>query len=285
MKSKGTSNGFRLSGRTRIRDCCPYRIRMKTRFTPIVWAVWLVLLSGTSVWSQSSSLYFNRNSFVSAGQAVPGIHQSLLPFFGPFTDDDSGWGQTLTVSNVTFTGRYLTLSSINSGPVLWNYDAGGPLRIHFANGARLFGADFSSSASDVTPSFTATLSLDNGETFQFPAPTSPGSTFFGFISATPIRDLIFNDGGLVGATHLHEERIGNIFMVMEIPEPSTVALFGLGGFLFAAHMLRRRTRSFPAFHWEVFRFALAHGAIANHLHGHARTRGRQSECAAARAGI
>ncbi len=186
-------------------------------------AVWLIA-SSLSAWSQSS-LYFNRNSFVRASQAVPGNRQSITDF-GPFP-----YGPTVTVSDVTFSGSSLGPHSINSGPALFNFDSVVPLGIHFANGARAFGADFSSQFPSVS-SFTATLSLDNGETFQFTALTDPNYAFFGFISSTPIRNLIFSDGGILsGPVNLHEELIGNIYMVTVIPEPSSEALLALGAAL------------------------------------------------------
>ena len=96
--------------------------------------------------------------------------------------------------------------------------------------ALAFGADFSSSLSPQFSSFTATLLLDNGETFNFTAPSDPGSQFFGFISPSPIMDLPFSDGGIFmsGWYPLHEELIGNIYMVAQVPEPSSPMLLLLG---------------------------------------------------------
>ena len=130
---------------------------------------------------------------------------------------------------MTFQGRYL-----GTGPptgFLYNFDSDVPLSIHFAYGARAFGGDFSSYLSSLYLSFTATLSLGNGETFQFTAPTDPNYAFFGFISPTPIRDLTFSDGGLFGTVGLHEELLGNVYTVTVIPEPAAIVLAGFGAAL------------------------------------------------------
>ena len=194
-----------------------------------MFAAWLIILSGQSVWSQSS-LYFDRGSFMNACQTVPGNQQIIdfanYPFFGGIP--------TLTISDVTFTGRSLASKGITSGIALYNFDGSFPLSIHFANGARAFGGDFSSYLSPLYSSFTATLSLDNGETFNFTAPTNPNSTFFGFISPTPIMDLTFSDGGLFHpepSVSLHEEMIGNLYMVLEVPAPAAITLAAFGAAL------------------------------------------------------
>jgi hypothetical protein len=195
--------------------------------------VWLACFATTPAWSQSS-IYFDRGAFITASQIVPGDHQGIDFRYIPGFEI----GPVLTVSNVTFTGRYLIRdgSQIPSQYFLFNFDSDVPLSIHFANGARAFGADFSSFTN-----FTATLSLDNGEVLSFPAAGAPDSTFFGFISPTPIIDLTFSDGGLFGFGNMHEELIGNIITVT-VPEASTLVLFGLGGFFFYAHLLHRRVR-------------------------------------------
>ena len=158
----------------------------------------------------------------------------------------SGAHDALTVSNVTFTGRSLLIGDvINSGITLRNFDSGIPLGIHFANGARAFGADFTS---DLPPQFTtfiATLSLDNGETFQFTAPVQPNSTFFGFISPTPIMDMIFSDGGLFPSPFIgHQEMIANLYIVA-VPEPSAVALAGFGAALLLGWRLHNKIITAP----------------------------------------
>jgi hypothetical protein len=150
----------------------------------------------------------------------------------------------VTISNVTFTGRSLGTKAITSGISLLNFDSGIPLGIHFANGARAFGADFSSDLPPQFTTFTATLSLDNGETFQFTAPVEPNSTFFGFISPTPIMDIIFSDGGIFHpepSITFHEEMIANIYMVA-VPEPAGIVLAGLGAALFLGWQFVRARR-------------------------------------------
>ena len=159
----------------------------------------------------------------------------------------------MTISNVTFTGRSLGAKGIDSGIALYNFDSHIPLSIHFANGARAFGADFSSQYNAV-PSFTATLSLDNGETFQFTAPTDPNSTFFGFVSPTPIMDITFSDGGLFPSPGIgHQELIGNLYMVMQVPEPAAIAWAGLGAALLLGwrlHKKRKRETQNPIPGWR-----------------------------------
>ena len=49
-------------------------------------------------------------------------------------------------------------------------------------------------------------------------------------------DVTFSDGGLFGTVGLHEELLGNVYMVTVIPEPAAIALAGLG----AALLLGRR---------------------------------------------
>jgi hypothetical protein len=192
---------------------------MKTQFTHFVLTIGLTVTSGHLALSQSS-VYFNRNTFSNACQVVPGNKQSISFENLQFSQE----GPVVTISDVTFTGRYLIRSALTSGAALYNFDGTKPLSIHFANGALAFGTDFSSKYSLIA-SFTATLSLDNGETFQFTAPTGPNYAFFGFISSNPIRDLTFSDGGILpGRVNLHEELIGNISMVTVIPEPATIAL-------------------------------------------------------------
>jgi len=109
---------------------------MKSRCTYFVGAVWFIIISGHSVWSQTF-IYYNRFSFLGVAQALPGNQQSIPGFLPPF-------GPTVTVGDVTFSGSSLGTYGINSGQALFNFDSQVPLSIHFANGARAFGADFSS---------------------------------------------------------------------------------------------------------------------------------------------
>jgi hypothetical protein len=213
---------------------------MKTRLLYFIGGLCCATLCEHTMWAQST-IYSDFGQFYLASQAVPGNWQSISLSPPGIPSDEIG--PVLTIGNVTFSGRYL-LREIDSsfstvGPVLYNFDSDIPLHVHFATGSRAFGADFSSYLSPSYSSFTATLSLDDGETFSFTAPTNPNSTFFGFISPTPIMDLTFSDGGLFGFGNLHEEFIGNI-IVVTVPEPFPSALFGMGGLLIAARMLQRR---------------------------------------------
>ena len=204
---------------------------MKTPFIHFIWPVCLILLPNPRVWSQST-LYYNQSTFQLAAQNVPGNHQSISAF-PPVSGQD-----VLTISDLTFRGNLVGIPNY----ALWNFDAGIPLSVHFANGARAFGAYFSTSLPPTyPPTFTATLSLDDGETFPFTAAREPGFTLFGFVSPTPIMDVTFSDGGLFGVDHMHEELIWNI-IVVTVPEPFPLAFLGLGGFVFAASRLHRRFR-------------------------------------------
>lgn len=207
-----------------------WKMNMKTQCIQFVSAVWLTVGCARMAWSQSSVTFY-RDGFIAAAQALPGNFQTIS-YFPPVN------GPEVTIGDLTFRGRYL-VGSPNG--VLWNFDDSGPgLEIHFATGARAFGADFSSAFTGIS-SFTATVSLDTGETFQFTAPTHPNFRFFGFISPTPVRDMVFSDGGLLGVGHLHEELLGNIVAVT-VPEASTLALLALSGFLVTAPLIHRRFR-------------------------------------------
>jgi hypothetical protein len=213
---------------------------VKGRFSSVGLVSWLILTFGQVAWPQST-VYFDRNAFISAAQGVPGIQQSIS-----FEELPSDFvGPVLTISDVTFTGRDLfrNTASIPGVAVLYNLDSGFPMGIQFANGARVFGADFSSLLSPLFSSFTATISLDTGEVLTFTAPTNPNSAFFGFVSPIPIKNLTYSDGGLFHpepSVSLHEELIGNIYMVSEIPEPHTFGTLVLGAAVFGWRWRRIR---------------------------------------------
>lgn len=171
---------------------------------------------------------------MSAAQLLPGNHQAITDFGAAPS------GTMVSVSDVTFTGRDLTLHGINAGTALYNFDSSFPMGILFAHGARAFGADYSSQLSPYYSSFTAMLSLDTGEVLTFTASTDPNSTFFGFISPTPIQNLTFSDGGLFPSPNIgHQELIGNVYVVT-IPEPATLGLFSLGALVLGWRFLWRR---------------------------------------------
>jgi len=198
----------------------------------LVCGVSLAVACANLVWSQSS-IYFDRNTFMNAVQGIPGDHVTITDF-GPFP-----YGPSVTVSGVTFTGRDLFPTVINSGLVLYNFDSGFPLGAQFANGAQAFGGDFSSYLSPYYSSFTAILSLDSGEVLNFTAPTNPNSTFFGFISPTPIKNLTFSDGGIFPNPNIgHQELIGNLYVVT-VPEPQTLGLFALGALLLGSRWCKK----------------------------------------------
>jgi hypothetical protein len=165
---------------------------------------------------------------------LPGTQQSFS--FEDYTYGKNSlreWGPSLTISNVTFSGRFLVTAHYQElGPdaVLHSSEGGTPLALNFDYPVTAFGADYSSLIGHLFSSFTATLTLDSGEKFTFEASTNPDSTFFGFIAGEPIRSLTFSDGGIepIGGYFFHEELIKNITMVIQVPEPGTAVLVGLG---------------------------------------------------------
>ncbi len=214
---------------------------MKTTVRLFVHGAAILLASGHLAWSQTT-IFSDRGRFWGEAHSLPGIQQ-FISFADLYYTDE---GPVVTISNVTFTGRYLTVGQVNSPdgyrkPALFNFEGTSPLRIHFANGARAFGADFSSDVSLYFSNFTATVSLSSGENFSFSAPSRPNSTFFGFVSPTPITDVTFSDGGIVPIgvppVYLHGEMIGDVWVVLEIPEPCGGGLLVLGA---AAWLWRKR---------------------------------------------
>jgi hypothetical protein len=207
----------------------------------------LLVLSGWPAWAGTVT-YFDRAAFMDASKTVPGLEQSIsFARFIPY-GDMLEFGRSVSISNVTSTGSYLVAIRrypyAETSPVgLLNYDAAVPISLHFETGTRAFGADFSSQVFPQFTSFTATVSLDNGESFSFTAPADPEFRFFGFITDHPILNLTFSDGGIirVGPFALfHEELIKDIFMVAEIPEPGSLALIGLGASSIALRQFWRR---------------------------------------------
>ncbi len=152
------------------------------------------------------------------------------------------------LSSATFTSGGGILYAVNDtgnsliGPVIGDLDSDFPLTLSFASPVYAFGADFSSWLTPYYTSFTATLTLDTGESFQFTAQDQPNYTFFGFTSPTPVRQVTFDDGGIapigLGA-YAHEQQIGNIFMVTQVPEPSALTLFSFGGLALLWRLSRR----------------------------------------------
>jgi len=207
---------------------------MNSRFLSFVTALSLIFIPARSAWPQGT-IYFERTAFSNACRSVSGNKQSIsfeyLPGYGEF-------GPILTAFDMIFRGGYLVRQSPTS---LYNFDSDFPLTIHFNSGALAFGADFSSKLSPQFTSFTATVSLDWGATFNFTAPSYPDSQFFGFISPTPIVDLTFSDGAIFmsGGYPMHQEVIGNIYEVLLIPEPSELGLLALGGLLLGGRFRRR----------------------------------------------
>ncbi len=155
------------------------------------------------------------------------------------------------VGGLTFGGEVLLIrperfplaSSTNN--VLNNYDSFTPLTVGLNGLSRAFGAEFGSLLSPTYSSFTATVSLDNGEVFTFTAPANPNRAFFGFVTTQSFSKLTFSDGALVGVpVPLHEEILDNITAIVVVPEPSVTVLCLLaGGLICLCRVLRRRRTS------------------------------------------
>ncbi len=164
--------------------------------------------------------------FETLAVVVPGIDLRIpFPTYVSSATFEAGGGRSLVASSFT--------SESLAGPVLRNFDNTlAPLSVRFTDPVYALGANFSSDLSPYLSNFTATLTLDTGEQFTFNAQAAPYSTFFGFISPTPVRELTFSDGGIgpIGnGFYAHEEQIGDIFTITQVPEPGGLALFGLGG--------------------------------------------------------
>ena len=201
------------------------------------WLPFLILFSSSQLWAQTLT-YSDKYSFINACRGLAGQQQSIsFNGYSPYW-----WGMSLTVSNVTFSGHLLLRPqgdpALANAASLNNYDSDSPVRIHFDTGAMAFGADFSSLLSPYNHSnFTATLSLQGGNTFRFSAAPGPGSTFFGFVTSSPFWDLTFSDGGAFGIRQgtdglpngtYHEELIGDSYMVVGVPEPRVLPLCLVG---------------------------------------------------------
>ena len=106
-----------------------------------------------------------------------------------------------------------------------------PLMVDMNGPTLAFGADFSSLLTPFYTSFLATVTLNDGRVFTFTAPADPNLRFFGFVTTQPFSNLTFSDGGLIGQG-LHEEILDNV-TVVQVPEPGVLALFTLGGLVFA----------------------------------------------------
>jgi hypothetical protein len=164
---------------------------------------------------------------MAACQKLPGVKQgiSFEPYlYGSPYGQEGYYMYSLTVSNVTFEGDIFvaqTSFTIAGEASLCNFDMQEPLAIHFQNGASAFGGDFSSMLWPYnTSNFTATITVEGGDTFSFSCAPGPGSTFFGFIETLPFQDLTFSDGAAlvhVAGGPLHEELIGGLFMVEQAP--------------------------------------------------------------------
>lgn len=205
----------------------------------------------------AAQTYSERNLFIEAAKGVSGVEQILtFDHLVPYSGSSADIGPSLQVSNVTFSGRFLMASRhpefTDSGTVLYHFEGGGPLSISFAAGVKALGADWGSVSGAQFASFTATLTLDSGESFSFESPTNPQNTFFGFIVDEPILRLTFSDGGkfnIGGGFFAHGEMIKDIFMVKEVPEPGGLAILGIGGALVivrGAIRLKPRKGAYPA---------------------------------------
>jgi hypothetical protein len=185
------------------------------------------------------TIYFGRGQFETAIAGLAGIRQDV-----DFQGLPPGvYAPGLTISGLTFRGggpQLINLISADGNLALINYDSLSPQVVDMNGPTLAFGADFASFISPVYSSFLATVTLNDGRVFTFTAPADPNFTFWGIVTTQPFSTLTFSDGGLIGLPPpLHEEILDNI-TVVQVPEPGTVALFGLGACLVVIWFLRTR---------------------------------------------
>lgn len=166
--------------------------------------------------------YNSSWEFMQACRTLPGYRQSLgIQNFSCLTPE--GYypeGAPLKISGVTFlgSGPYATQDGF-----LWSFDAP-EIIIRFPQGARAFGANFSSLTREHRSSFTATITVDGVETYAFPALTHPAHVFFGVISTDSsysFTNIFYDDGGGIDRTNFNGQALlGNPLMVLnQIPNP------------------------------------------------------------------
>jgi hypothetical protein len=183
----------------------------------------IVMLSSGTGWPAATA-YFDMSSFRDAGTNLTGLRQKII--FPQYKDENLfttiNYGQersTVTIGGAKFIGRYLRIGALG----LWNYDGIKAMEINLSSGVRALGAYLSSDTSGISSNFTATVTVNRTEQFVFEAKTVPQSTFFGFVSTTPITNLTFSDGhAFLGQS---EEQIASVFMIADsVPAPRLMIL-------------------------------------------------------------
>ena len=192
-------------------------------------------------------IYANRTAFEAANPGLDTIDFTGLSGVQGYY----GLGLTSTLHGVTFSttapypdgGELCVLDPSHYGPeygshsgeYLWNNAGSSGIHIALPSGTTVFGADFFAwgivgvgGAAHRASSTLATLTVEGGAAYQLTVQSSPNSTFWGFISDTPVTGLLY-DTGVVGYYASHVESIDNVsFTVVPEPSAAVLALLGLG---------------------------------------------------------
>jgi hypothetical protein len=177
---------------------------------------WLLLISRLPGVS-GTVLYENSWFFDQDSKQVPGVPVRISFTWPHSALDYRVYGQSVSVSNVTFSG-FIVVSVLEGGwGWLNNYDNYVPLSIHFPTGARAFAAFFSSYLPTNYPPFQATVTTDLGDTFTFLSGPNPAFTWRGFICTDSFYNLTYSDGAAFSP--YHEELIDRIDLVLN-PAPN-----------------------------------------------------------------
>lgn len=164
-----------------------------------------------TVLAAEMTTYNSRTAFMSACRSLPGFRQSFdfaNTYCLNYTDESE-----LKLSGVSFWG------SARAAGYVGLLD-GAQLVVTFPQGARAFGADFSSLTAEYRSSFTASITLDS-TTINFTGVTYPRSVFFGVIAHGGFTNVIYDDGGGIWRTNFNGQAVlANPLMVLnEIPPP------------------------------------------------------------------
>jgi PEP-CTERM motif len=181
--------------------------------------------AATTVYTTSASFLTN----VAPGAYFNNFDGLLDPPVGAVPFSGGGFGYSASApSDIYLEGGFLGASEQNEALTI-SFTTGNVT----AFGANFFATDFV----DDFQSVSITLTLSDGTTVPF-TPTSAADSFRGFVSTSPITSLVFSGPGASLYAGLDNFTVGAAAPVVEVPEPTSLALVGLGiAGLFAA---RRR---------------------------------------------